>query len=304
MCSGRLRPVTPSQLSHAIVTVLTREQEDFIEMMTKDVWQLEQRLTGGNIGDPEKYLEELFRARHGLLAVRTMGAQSGAIYHSMNTLTGISTEGRQLVADNAQQFERVRSLADGETEYLHGVIEFYQTVLSVKSTLLGQAQNEKVQLLTEASYAQNEEIKKDLRMGRDLLRPHAHWHRLRHELRTHARAALGHRLSSRAARNGADVSRPVLNVPTAQVALNGHGNGPAPLGVCRHAHRRCSSMKRHVSPYGPLIITAVTVDGKTGVGVACDFDVRTPASPVPRRGDVGTVGQSVKAGFGLSARRR
>ncbi len=53
--AGRLRPVTPSQLSHAIVTVLTREQEDFIEMMTKDVWQLEQRLTGGNIGDPEKY---------------------------------------------------------------------------------------------------------------------------------------------------------------------------------------------------------------------------------------------------------
>jgi magnesium transporter len=64
------------------------------------------------------------------------------------------------VADTAQQFDRVRSLADGETEYLHGVIEFYQTVLSVKSTLLGQAQNEKVQQLTEASYAQNEEIKK------------------------------------------------------------------------------------------------------------------------------------------------
>jgi len=77
----RLRPVTPSQLSHAIVTGLTREQEDFIEMLTKDVWQLEQRLTGGNVGDPEEYLDELFRARHGLLAVRTMGAQSGAIYH-------------------------------------------------------------------------------------------------------------------------------------------------------------------------------------------------------------------------------
>jgi len=76
--AGRLQPVTPSQLSHAIVTVLTRGQEDFIETLTKDVWQLEQRLTGGNVGDPEKYLDELFRARHGLLAVRTMGAQNGA----------------------------------------------------------------------------------------------------------------------------------------------------------------------------------------------------------------------------------
>jgi magnesium transporter len=71
--AGRLRPATASQLSHAIVTVLTREQEDFIEALTKDVWQLEQRLTGGNVGDPEAYLNELFRARHGLLAVRTMG---------------------------------------------------------------------------------------------------------------------------------------------------------------------------------------------------------------------------------------
>jgi Mg2+ and Co2+ transporter CorA len=158
--AGRLQPVTPFELSHAIVAAVTREQEDFIETVTKDVWQLEQRLTGGNVGDPEKYLNELFQARHGLLAVRTMGAQSSAIYHSMTSLTGISSEGRPLVADSAQQFDRVRSLADGETEYLHGVIEFYQTVLSVKSTLLGQAQNEKVQQLTEASYAQNEEIKK------------------------------------------------------------------------------------------------------------------------------------------------
>jgi magnesium/cobalt transport protein CorA len=158
--AGRLRPTTPFQLSHAIVTVLTREHEDFVETLTKDVWQLEQQLTGGNIGDPEAYLDELFRARHGLLAVRTMGAQGGAIYHSMTTLTGLSPDARQLVADTAQQLDRVRNLADGETEYLHGVIEFYQTVLSVKSTLLGQAQNEKVQRLTEASYAQNEEIKK------------------------------------------------------------------------------------------------------------------------------------------------
>ena len=64
------------------------------------------------------------------------------------------------MADTTQQFDRVRNLADGETAYLHGVVEFYQTVLSVKSTLHGQAQNEKVHQLTEASYAQNEEIKK------------------------------------------------------------------------------------------------------------------------------------------------
>ncbi|MEV6868735.1 CorA family divalent cation transporter [Streptosporangium subroseum] len=51
-------------------------------------------------------------------------------------------------------------MADGEREYLQGVIEFYQSVLTVKATLVGQAQNEEVKRLTEASYAQNEQVKK------------------------------------------------------------------------------------------------------------------------------------------------
>ena len=51
-------------------------------------------------------------------------------------------------------------VADGEKEYLQGVIEFYQTVLTINAALVGQAQNVEVKRLTEASYAQNEEIKK------------------------------------------------------------------------------------------------------------------------------------------------
>jgi magnesium transporter len=40
------------------------------------------------------------------------------------------------------------------------VIDFYQTVLKLRSTLATQAQNEEVRQLTHASYAQNEEIRK------------------------------------------------------------------------------------------------------------------------------------------------
>jgi Mg2+ and Co2+ transporter CorA len=123
------------------------------------VWQLEQRVTGGQIGDPEEFINELFRARHGLLAVRTMGALSGAIYGRMTTLTRISAEG-QLVADIEDQFDRVRSVADSQKEYLQGVIEFYQTVLTLNATLVAQVQNEEIRNLTRASYAQNEEVKK------------------------------------------------------------------------------------------------------------------------------------------------
>lgn len=158
--AGRLRPATPWELSYAIVSALTRHQENYVEMVTSDVWQLEQRVTGGQVGDPEEFLNELFRARHGLLAVRTMGAVSAAIYGRMTALTGVSRDGQRLVADIADQFDRVRSVADGEREYLQGVIEFYQTSLIIRAALVGQAQNEEVQRLTEASYAQNEEIKK------------------------------------------------------------------------------------------------------------------------------------------------
>jgi magnesium transporter len=158
--AGRLRLSSPFQLSYAIISALTRHQENFVEVVTSEVWQLEQQVTGGHIDDPEEFLNELFQARHGLLAVGTMGALSAAIYGRMTTLARISPEGRRLVADIEDQFDRVRRLADSEREYLQGVIEFYQTVLTLKATLVAQEQNEEVRHLTRASYAQNEEVKK------------------------------------------------------------------------------------------------------------------------------------------------
>ena len=158
--AGRFRPKSVFELSHAIVSALTRHQEAYVEIMTRDVWQLEQRVTGGDVGDPEGFITDLFRARHGLLAVRTMAALGGAIYGRMSGLTRIPPGGETLVADIIDQFERVRSVADSEKEYLQGVIEFYQTVLTVNAALVGQAQNVEVKRLTEASYSQNEEIKK------------------------------------------------------------------------------------------------------------------------------------------------
>jgi Mg2+ and Co2+ transporter CorA len=74
--AGRLKPGSPFQLSYAIGSALAQRLESFIEERTRDVWQLDQRVTGGHMGNPEEFLEELFQARHGLLAVRTMGALS------------------------------------------------------------------------------------------------------------------------------------------------------------------------------------------------------------------------------------
>jgi magnesium transporter len=158
--NGRLRPDSAFALSHAIVAALIRNQEGYIEHATVDVWRLEQQVTAGTVDDPEAFLNELFRARHGLLAVRTMAALSGAIYGRIAGLPDLPAEGKSLVADTADRFTRVRRVADGEREYLQGVIEFYQSILTLKATIVARTQNEKVQRLTEASYAQNEEVKK------------------------------------------------------------------------------------------------------------------------------------------------
>jgi magnesium transporter len=40
-----------------------------------------------------------------------------------------------LLADIADQFEVVQTMADGQREFLHGVIEFYQTLTSTHTTL-------------------------------------------------------------------------------------------------------------------------------------------------------------------------
>ena len=158
--AGRLHPETPFDLSFAIVSALARSQEAYVETVTTDVWRLEQRVTAGSVDDPEALLNELFRARHGLLTVRTMGALGSETYSRITKLRNIPVDVRPLVDDIADQFDRVRAVADGQREYLQGVIEFFQTVLTIESTLTGQAQNEEVKRLTEASYAQNEQVKK------------------------------------------------------------------------------------------------------------------------------------------------
>ena len=133
---GRFSPSSPFELSYAIVTALCRQQEAFVEILTREVWKLEQEVTRGHIGDPEQFLEELFRARHGLIAVRTMGALSRESYGRMAAVgRSVPPEARKLVEDIEDQFDRVRRVAEGEKEYLQGVIEFYQTRTETKMTI-------------------------------------------------------------------------------------------------------------------------------------------------------------------------
>jgi magnesium transporter len=134
--AGRLRPGSPAELSYAIVSALAQGQEGFVETVTRQVWPLEQRVTSGHLGDPEQFLEELFGARHGLLAVSNMATLGHQLYQRMSALGGFIPADRQpLVADLEDQFARVGGVADGQVRYLQGVIDFYKARTDTKMTI-------------------------------------------------------------------------------------------------------------------------------------------------------------------------
>ena len=65
-----------------------------------------------------------------------MAAHSTATYGRMAQLVRFLPDtAPPLVADIADRFEVVTSMADGQREFLHGVIEFYQTRTSTHMTI-------------------------------------------------------------------------------------------------------------------------------------------------------------------------
>ena len=134
--AGRFRPGSSFELSHAIISAMTRHQEEFVGILALEVGLLEQRVMGEEHEEPEQFLEELFRARHGLIAVKTMAALSREIYGRMATLTRfVPADAQPVVADVSDQFDRIKGMAEGETEFLQAVIEFHQSRTNTKMTI-------------------------------------------------------------------------------------------------------------------------------------------------------------------------
>ena len=79
---------------------MTGRLRDFLTALTQEVWHLQQTVMAGHLGDAEDFLEELFRARHGLLAVRAMAALSREVYGRMETLAVFGEPEGDLLRDS------------------------------------------------------------------------------------------------------------------------------------------------------------------------------------------------------------
>jgi Mg2+ and Co2+ transporter CorA len=126
--SGRLKPKLPIELSYSIVSSVARRVEHLISELAAKVENLEQRVIEGHIGDPEKLLELMFHLRHELLTVRTVVSHSREGYSRLVLLSHrlVPVEDRPFLEDLVDQFDRIRSLTEGEQGFLQGVIDFYQ----------------------------------------------------------------------------------------------------------------------------------------------------------------------------------
>lgn len=130
---GRFRPSSPAELSYAITTAVARRQRTAIDVVARKVAELELRVMGSDLRDPEALLADMFLVRHELLTVRTMAAQTHEVYARMAHL--VPDDQRSWAADLADQFERVRSVSDGEKEFLFGVIDLYHSRVTTKMTV-------------------------------------------------------------------------------------------------------------------------------------------------------------------------
>lgn len=133
---GRFRPRSPAELSYAITSAVARRQSGVIREVAGKLPGLEREVMASQLRNPETLLETMFLIRHELITTRTMAAQCHDIWVRLAGIQRLpDDEEAGFARDAAEQFERVRSLADGEAHFLFGVIELYQTKVHTKMTV-------------------------------------------------------------------------------------------------------------------------------------------------------------------------
>lgn len=133
---GRFRPTSPAEVSFALGSAVARKQRSIISDVAERLPGLEQHVMTSQLTNPEELLERMFLIRHELITARTMAAQTNDVCERLVSLKHVVPEPwRDYAADLAVQFDKVRSIADGESQFLFGVIELYQTKVHTKMTV-------------------------------------------------------------------------------------------------------------------------------------------------------------------------
>ena len=136
MESGRMHPSSPFDVMYAIVSSIARREAEMVAEIAREVGLMEQRVMADVNEDPQKFLSELFAARHELLTIRTMAEQGGEIYRrAIKVTTFASPEGLERMKDVLDQYESVARISEAQMRFQQGVTEFYRARTDTKMTI-------------------------------------------------------------------------------------------------------------------------------------------------------------------------
>jgi Mg2+ and Co2+ transporter CorA len=135
--NGRLHPTSPFGLMYAIASSITRREAEMVGEIAREVGLLEQLVMAeAEEEDPQRFLSQLFAARHELLTIKTMAEQGSEIYRRAVKLTRFARpEGLELMKEIFDQYETVTHISDSQLRFLIGVTEFYRARTDTKMTI-------------------------------------------------------------------------------------------------------------------------------------------------------------------------
>src|SRR5215217_646666 len=115
---------------------MDRVESHMVDEIAREVGLMEQRVMADVDEDPQKFLSELFAARHELLTIKTMAEQGGEIYRRAIRLTTFAPpEGLERMKDVLDQYETVARISAAQMRFQQGVTEFYRARTDTKMTI-------------------------------------------------------------------------------------------------------------------------------------------------------------------------
>lgn len=127
LTDGSFQPERPVELAHALLAAIVRHLELVLHDLADEVATMDRRMRDGETGDAQTFLDEMFIVRHELMSVTNRAWQSREACASAKSSGASLDLSPGLFEDLEHRFERLRSLADGEKEFLQGVLDFYQS---------------------------------------------------------------------------------------------------------------------------------------------------------------------------------
>jgi magnesium transporter len=142
----------PEAVLYAILDAVVDGYAPVVAGLQNDIDEIETQVFQGDPNASRRIYELSREVIEFQRATRPLGTMLDALSAGFDKY-GIDEELRRYLRDVADHATTVVERVDGFRQNL-------QDILTVNATLVGQAQNEETRLLTQASYAQNEEIKK------------------------------------------------------------------------------------------------------------------------------------------------